>query len=51
MYGFEDDPRNAMDAAGGHYFNAKHVQEAAYDIGWEREQLRRYADMGHVRRK
>ena len=48
LYGFEDDPRNAVDAAGGHYFNTKHSQEAAYDIAWERQQLRSYEDMDYV---
>jgi hypothetical protein len=49
LYGFEDDPRNEVDAVGGHYFNKKHAQEAAYDISWERQQLRRYENMDCVR--
>lgn len=49
LYGFEDDPRNEVDAVGGHYFNKKHVQEAAYDISWERQQLRRYEKTNCVR--
>ena len=49
LYGFEDDPRNKVDARGGHYFNPKHSQEEAYDIAWERKELRRYEADDHVR--
>ena len=49
LYGFEDDPRNKVDARGGHYFNPKHSQEEAYDIAWERIELRRYETDDHVR--
>ena len=40
LYGFEDDPRNAADAAGGHYFDGLHKQRHdLYDLAWERAQL------------
>ena len=42
LFGFEDDPRNKVDSRGGHFFNPKHSQEDAYDIAWEREEMRRY---------
>lgn len=42
LFGFEDDPRNAADSRGGHFFNPKHSQEDAYDIAWERREMRRY---------
>ena len=48
LYGFEDDPRNEVDSAGGHYFNKKHSQEAAYNIPWERQQLRQYENLDCV---
>ena len=50
LFGFEDDPRNAVDSRGGHFFNPKHSQEDAYDIAWERrEELRRYEARDCVR--
>ena len=40
LYGFEDDPRNAADAAGGHYFDGLHKQRHdLYDLAWERAAL------------
>lgn len=42
LFGFEDDPRNKVDSRGGHFFNPKHSQEDAYDIAWERNEMRRY---------
>ena len=40
LYGFEDDPRNAADAAGGHYFDGLHKQRHdLYDLAWERKAL------------
>jgi hypothetical protein len=42
LFGFEDDPRNKVDKRGGHFFNPKHSQEDAYDIAWERKEMRRY---------
>ena len=37
LYGFEDDPRNKKDAAGGHFWDATHKQHhSLYDLPWER---------------
>ena len=49
LFGFEDDPRNAADSRGGHFFNPKHSQEDAYDIAWERREMRRYEARDCVR--
>ena len=37
LYGFEDDPRNKKDAAGGHFWDTTHKQHhSLYDLPWER---------------
>ena len=44
LYGFEDDPRNARDGAGGHFWDPAHAQHhAIYSISWERSVMRELA--------
>ena len=44
LYGFEDDPRNARDGAGGHFWDPSHAQHhAIYDLPWERDAMRELA--------
>ena len=44
LYGFEDDPRNARDSAGGHFWDPAHAQHhAIYSISWERSVMRELA--------
>ncbi len=44
LYGFEDDPRNARDGAGGHFWDPAHAQHhEIYDLPWERSVVRELA--------
>ena len=44
LYGFEDDPRNARDGSGGHFWDPAHAQHhAIYDLPWERDAARELA--------
>lgn len=44
LYGFEDDPRNARDGAGGHFWDPAHAQHhEIYDLPWERSVARELA--------